>query len=226
MESFCAAGRIKAFAHRVGSPSVLERCTSILEQFIDSDVRGTLQSDIRRFFPVTSVRPSSNPQVLLLDLDIREALQLAKTRLMQELSGWTPSDYATLHGRYENNGFIFSTSHSHPRNSVVFFQSSSGVIQPGLIRAIFTMYSRDGSSQWTFFAIHPYLPSLDTYLIFAPFIDFGVSLWSTEYAPRVEIVPIATRTINHAVRRKWCDGIQVLKSLSRVSVFAFALLAH
>lgn len=91
-------------------------------------------------------------------------------------------------------------------------------MQPGIIREIFTMHAQEDSSQWTFLVVHPYLLHNDDCGVFARWTDFGASIQSCEYSPNIDVVPITTRKICHAIRRRWGRDTQVLKALSRVSI--------
>ena len=218
LESFCAASQIKSFADRVKSP-IMHECSSILQGCLAAESRGTLNVDINRFTPFRSSASLSDPLVSPLDGEIVAALQRDASVLEQELPGWKLSKYGTIHSQFKLRGLTFSKLSANLRNSFIFYQADGqGYLQPGIIREIFTIYSEDGLSQWTFIATHPFIPrahSVDSPL-FSEWSDFGASLFSTDYSSHVHIVP-STRQIFHAIRRRWCDDFQVLKSLDRVS---------
>ena len=229
LESFCAASQIKSFADRLKSP-VIHECSSILQGCLAAESRGTLNVDINRFTPFRAPVPSSNPLVSPLDDEIVAALQRGASVLEQELPGWKPLKYGTIHSQFKLSGLTFSKFSANLRNSFIFYQADRhGSLQPGIVREIFTIYSQDGLSQWTFIAAHPFPPctnSVDNPL-FSEWSDFGASLFSNDYSSQVHIIP-STRQIVHAIRRRWYDGSQVLKSLDRVSssdyIFATQLL--
>lgn len=200
----------------MGSSATLKQCSILLSECLDTDARGTLQSDIRRFLPMEPTT-SKNPQISILETDIYDLLQHNVDHLKQELPGWLLSKYATIHARHEVNGLLFTNYYTTMRNSVIFYQASSGsTVQPGIIREIFTTHAQDGM-QWTFLAVHPYLSYVDEHEVFSKWTDFGASIWSSEHSSSIDIVPIATRRICHAIRRRWKGDLQVLKGLSRVS---------
>lgn len=218
LESFCAAAQIKSFANRLKSP-IIHECSSMLQGCLAAETRGTLNIDINRFTPFCNATPSSDPLVSLLDDDIVAALQRDTFILEQELPGWKLSKYGTLRSQLNLSGMTFSKFSANLRNSFVFYQADRhGNLQPGIIREVFTIYSEDRLSQWTFIAAHPFIPHIHAVdsPLFSEWNDFGATLFSTDYRPHVHIVP-TTRQIVHAIRRRWSEGLQVLKSLDRVS---------
>ena len=216
LESFCSASRIKLFAHRAHSSPALQQCSELLNQCLDTDLRGTLNTDINRFFPSETLRPH-DPKVSLLDQEIVASLRHNSNCLGRDLPGWVFSEYATVHNRLQVRGVVFSSYTTHIRNSIVFYLPlSGGQSRPGIIREIFTTYS-PGDRSHTFFAIHPYhhIPSASRVAIFNEWADFGAKLFSTKYGPDLDIIPVS-HTVHHAIRRIWRQDSQVLKSLDRV----------
>ena len=216
LESFCSASRIKSFAHRAHSSPALKHCSELLNQCLGTDLRGTLNTDINRFFPSETLRPH-DPTVSLLDREIVVSLRRNANSLSRELPGWVVSEYATILNRLQVRGVVFSSYSTHIRNSIVFyFPLSGGQSRPGIIREIFTTYS-PGNRSHTFFAIHPYhhIPSANHVAIFNEWTDFGAELFSTKYGSDLDIIPVS-HTVHHAIRRIWRQDSQVLKSLDRV----------
>lgn len=221
LDSFCAAGRIKAFTKRVCTNSALRECSEILSESLPNDTRGTLLSDIACFLPNPSpTSPSFETKVSELSGIVVDAIMAAAGSLQQELPGWVPSTSASTHTRYDINGLTFTCYKTNQRNGVVLYQTSpNGELRPGAIRDIFTTYNLDGSSSWTFLAIHPCFPSTEGDGVFSRWPDWGVSIWSNEFnTALVDLVP-TSRRICHTIRRKWKENCQALKGLSRVWLF-------
>lgn len=196
LESFSCASNIKAFTTGPSCCLTLKQCVVILGEHCEQDYRSTLQSDIHTFLPsMTNIALEQKKiMVHLLELDIYQVIIQHASALCQKLPEWAPTVHGTIHVQHKVGGLQYTSYTMRPRNSTIFYQSQVGSdLQPGVIHQIFTMHSQDGTMQWVFFAIHPYLTpgEADHMQTFKHFSKFSAEIWSRTYSSQVEIIPIS-----------------------------------
>lgn len=156
-----------------------------------------------------------------LDADIRDAF------VSLTVPGLDPGTEALIHPRCTIRGLQYAEMHgggknTGGRNSIVYFRPTSGLKSvPGLIRKIFSVpkRNRDGKEeQAVFLAIHRYQMLPDIAGVQNPFLQyeaFGAQLWSSALGSVEVIAP--EQVICHGNRRRWKDGVVVLRPNDRVS---------
>lgn len=130
--------------------------------------------------------------------------------------------YAEMNGGGKNTG---------GRNSIVYFRPTSEATSvPGLVRKIFSVPKRnqDGvDEQAVFLAVHRYQTLPDAAGVQNPFLQyeaFGAQLWCNTLGSVEVITP--EQVICHGNRRRWQDGIIVLRPNDRVSYYTSLILHY
>ena len=228
-QSFCAASSLRTFVQSARCPDMVAKCEPILNSIYGQDTRGTLMNDIRTLDNnMTDIPEEDNvskwdydeAKLKPLDEETYKALvTFAATKYADE---WTSCKDALLHPQCRIRGLQYKRSTAGKRDSVIFFQPKADApLVPGVIRQIFSLpqANPDGiKMQGMLLAVQRYKPLVTTERIRDPFTrfeDFGAGLWHNA-TDKVEIIT-PSQKICHAIRRRWDEGILVMRPLNRVS---------
>jgi len=228
-QSFCAASSLRTFVQSARCPDMVAKCEPILNSIYGQDTRGTLMNDIRTLDNnMTDIPEEDNvskwdyDEAKLKPLDEETYKALVTFAATKHADGWTYRKDALLHAQCRIRGLQYKRSTAGKRDSVIFFQPKADApLVPGVIRQIFSLpqANPDGiKMQGMLLAVQRYKPLVTTERIRDPFTrfeDFGAGLWHNA-TDKVEIIT-PSQKICHAIRRRWDEGILVMRPLNRVS---------
>jgi len=198
------------------------------------DSRGTLMHDIRTLGSnintdndgiATEPWAYDRKKFQRLEADIYDAL--VSFVAARNIQGLVPRIEALIHRQYTIRGLQYAEvnaggKNNGGRNSIIYFQpTASATSVPALVHKIFSLprKNQDGvEEQSVFLAVHKFGALSDADGIQDPFLRyeaFGAQLWSSAVC-NVEII-VPDQVICHGNRRKWQDGIIVLRPNNRVS---------
>ena len=146
---------------------------------------------------------------------IREALEKTYGHLHQLIHDWTTPSRTIRHPHIMIHGIAytdFRTPRGHP---VIFFQPlGTEHFVPGIVQAIISvpLGTTASSREVQFLLVKRYLPVDDNENPFLSFPHFGASLWRSELADEVDVVPICSK-VAHGIHMKWTEKTVVLKAV-------------
>lgn len=214
LETFCAAARVKAILREPGAPDVISKAAEILLRCCAPFADEVFRTDTGILRTATESIPYvSHNDANIIETPISDVLKQAWEKADTHISG---NDNITEYKRLQIAGLQYSTRKHSTSDSCVFLQNTSGEFGPGVIEHMFSV-GQDHDRAY-YIAIRCYLPTPAEYEDpFQEYSDFGAQIWSCAYTSQLDIVPVCTGRICHAISMDWGTSEVVLKPMNRVS---------
>ncbi|KAG1764322.1 hypothetical protein EDD22DRAFT_845936 [Suillus occidentalis] len=117
--------------------------------------------------------------------------------------------------RLQIAGLQYSTRKHSTSDSCIFLQNTSGEFGPGVIEHMFSVGQDHDRAYYV--AIRCYLPTPAEYEDpFQEYSDFGAQIWSCVYTSQLDIVPVCTSRLCHAILMDWGASEVVLKPMNQI----------
>ena len=221
LETMCASINFKTLLLQYNDMPVLQKLGLVIDRAMKDRSRDPLAGvmSFHKELPLSSVLTARQSKPSPLSTSALQAFYAYyQGSLRRSLPILSPTSTST----HSINGLTFSVLTESERNSTIFFRSEGGEQIPAVIHFIVSI-PVDNQPE-VFYIVKQYTP-LQHPVPHDPFAlhpAFGGSLWASRMDSALTVIS-SRRVVCHGIKRRWVNGITLLKPLDRVRSFISSL---